>query len=221
MPPPPVSKRTKRPPREEVLARRRRRREEILDVADAVVRRDGPRASLNQISAEAGVAKPILYRHFGDKDGLYQALAERYVEDAMEQIRGSLGAVEGRRERLAATIDAYLAFVESHREQYEFLMQRATRDGGAAQATVADFIQRVAAEVAVELGEELRRARVDSGPAEPWAHGIVGLVQLAGDWWLGTRTMPRERLVEYLTSLLWGGFSGLTPIAAAEASRSA
>ena len=200
---------SKRPPNEAVLERRAQRRAAILDVADAVIRRDGPKASINQISAEAGVAKPILYRHFGDKDGLYQALAERYVQDAMDEIRGGLAGAEGPRERLAATIGAYLTFVDRHREQYDFLMRRAVRDGAGAHATVTDFIQQVAAEVTVVLGEELRGARLDSGPAEPWAHGIVGMVQLAGDWWLRKPTMSKERLVEYLTSLLWDGFNGI------------
>lgn len=198
---------SKRIPSQAVLERRAQRRSEILDVADEVIRERGPGASINQIALQAGVAKPILYRHFGDKDGLYQALAERYVREAMDEIRNGLEGARSPRERLAATIDAYLGFVDGHREQYDFLMRRAVRNP-AAQTTVADFIQQVAAEVAVVLGDELRTARVDSGAAEPWAHGIVGMVQLAGDWWLRTRTMKRETLVEYLTVLLWDGFGG-------------
>ena len=193
----------------EVAARRAEKRAHILDVATRVVEENGPRASINQISAEAGIAKPILYRHFGDKGGLYQALAERYVQALMEDLRTALRTAEGPRERVAATINAYLSFVEKHPEPYEFLMHRAVAEGPEAQATVADFIRQVAAEVAVELGEELRGAGLDSGPTEAWAHGMVGMVQLAGDWWLRTRTMTRERLVEYLTDLVWQGFSGM------------
>lgn len=213
----PRRSRSKRPPNDAVLARRAERRSQILDAADSVISRDGPSASLNHIAAEAGVAKPILYRHFGDKDGLHRALAERYVSSLMTDLRAGLDAAEGPRARLGATIDAYLAFVESHSEQYEFLMHRAVRDGSGARDTVADFIQQVATEVAVELGEELRGANLDSGAAEAWAHGIVGMVQLAGDWWLRERTMPRRRLVDYLTSLLWAGFTGL-PVATSRAS---
>lgn len=44
-----------------------RRRRELLEAADRVVLRDGPQASMNAIAAEAGITKPILYRHFGDK----------------------------------------------------------------------------------------------------------------------------------------------------------
>jgi AcrR family transcriptional regulator len=194
----------------QVAARRAAQKELILDAADAVLRRAGPGASVGRIAAEAGVAKPIVYRHFEDKSGLYQALAERYVTALLEQLRAALAETADPRRRLAATIRAYLSFVEEHREQYDFLMRRAVRDTAATQETVAGFIQQVAAEVASELGEELRAAQVDSGGAEPWAHGIVGMVQLAGDWWLRTGTMPRERLVEYLTDLLWDGFTGIT-----------
>lgn len=46
-----------------------RRRRELLEAAERIVLRDGPDASMNAIAAEAGITKPILYRHFGDKGG--------------------------------------------------------------------------------------------------------------------------------------------------------
>ena len=46
---------------------------------------------------------------------------------------------------------------------------------------------------------------LDSGAAEPWAYAIVGAVHLAGDWWLERKTMSREQLVAYLTTLVWDG----------------
>lgn len=70
--------------------------------------------------------------------------------------------------------------------------------------------------MAVVLGERLRQLGADSGAAEPWAHGIVGMVHLAADWWVERRTMPRARLVEYLVALLW---EGLESVATQEARR--
>ena len=58
-----------------------RRRRELLEAANRVVLRDGPEASMNAIAAEAGITKPILYRHFGDKNGLYRALAQRHTDE--------------------------------------------------------------------------------------------------------------------------------------------
>ncbi|MGW1149090.1 TetR/AcrR family transcriptional regulator, partial [Streptomyces sp. NPDC002454] len=79
-----------------------RRRYELLEAADRVVLRDGPGASMNAIAAEAGITKPILYRHFGDKGGLYAALAERHTDGLLASLRAALDAPVGRRERIEA-----------------------------------------------------------------------------------------------------------------------
>lgn len=164
---------------------------------------------MDEIAAEAHTAKPVLYRYFGDKGGLYQALAERYVLTITGAIRAALAEEGDPRERLTATISAYLALVESSPEVYRFLMHRAVNERAEAQATVAEFIRQLGGEVAAVLTEELRRAGLDAHPAEAWARGIVGMVQVAGDWWLEHRSMTRERLVDHLVTLLWNGFAGL------------
>ncbi|MDQ1373832.1 MAG: hypothetical protein QOJ09_1170, partial [Actinomycetota bacterium] len=102
-------------------------------------------------------------------------------------------------------IDAYLAFVEKEPNLYRFVVEHV--DGGAEE--LSGFMRQVAKEVAVVLGEHLRRMGYDSGAAEPWAYGLVGMVHHAGDWWVERRPMPRARLVEYLITLVWDGLAGL------------
>jgi AcrR family transcriptional regulator len=193
----------------QALARKTARRQALLDAADRAIRRAGPRVTMDEIAAEAGTAKPVLYRHFGDKGGLYQALAQRYVQVVMEAIRDATRDRDHPRARLEAAIDAYLAVVETSPQVYRFLMHRAVNERAEAHATVADFIHQLGAEYAAVLGEGLRRNGLDAEGAEPWARGIVGMVQVAGDWWLEQKAMPRERLVDHLVNLLWYGFSGL------------
>src|SRR5690242_8097971 len=98
------------------------RRSELLDAADRVVRRDGPRASMNTIAAEAGITKPILYRHFGDKNGLYRALAERHTAGLLEAVRAALALPLERRDRVEAVIDTYLSAIEARPQVYRFLV---------------------------------------------------------------------------------------------------
>lgn len=193
----------------ESVARKAAKRHQLLDAADRAIRRRGPEISMNEIAVEAATAKPVLYRYFGDKGGLYQALAERYVQQVMTAIRDALGEGGDPRARLRAAIDAYLGLVESEPDMYRFLMHRAVNERAEAQATVADFIRQLGAEVAAVLAEDLRRAGLDGHAAEPWARGIVGMVQVSGDWWLENRSMTRERMVDHLVTLLWRGFSGL------------
>ncbi len=105
-----------------------RRRRELLEAADRVVLRDGPQASMNAIAAEAGITKPILYRHFGDKGGLYAALAKRHTDALLSSLRAALDAPAERRERVEATLDTYLAAIEALPQVYRFLMHPV--DGG-------------------------------------------------------------------------------------------
>ena len=95
----------------ERLRRRERRRLELLDAADRVIRRGGIAFSMDEIASEAGITKPVLYRHFGDKEGLHEALTERYIGELKQALRPATRTDEPRA-RLAATIDAYLAYVE-------------------------------------------------------------------------------------------------------------
>jgi AcrR family transcriptional regulator len=184
------------------------RRRELLEAADRVVLRDGPGASMNAIAAEAGITKPILYRHFGDKSGLYRALAQRHTDALLGSLRAALDAPAERRARVEATLDTYLAAIEARPQVYRFLMHPADErpeDQGF-------DVGRHSAPVLRRLGEEMARViaeRVDLGAdgerlARVWGHGIVGMMHAAGDWWLGEGVCSRSELVAALADLLWG-----------------
>jgi AcrR family transcriptional regulator len=185
-------------------ALRARRREELLDAALVVVRRDGPHASMEAIATEAGITKPILYRHFDDRDGLVRALADRFADDLVERLEKALPRSPDIRAGIATTIDSYIGFIEEDPGLYRFLTQHVPAGG----ETLMVVVDRVASLIASYIGEALHLFGVDSGAALPWANGIVGMVHLAGDRWVARPTMPRHRLVEYLTSLLYDGMAG-------------
>ncbi|MFD8231552.1 TetR family transcriptional regulator [Streptomyces sp. NPDC059696] len=186
-----------------------RRRRELLEAADRVVLRDGPQASMNAIAAEAGITKPILYRHFGDKGGLYAALATRHTDALLDSLRAALDAPADRRERVEATLDTYLAAIEARPQVYRFLMHPAEGGGPGDQGF---DVGKHSAPLLRRMGEELAQVieeRLDLGPggqqlARVWGHGIVGMMHAAGDWWLGERPCSRAELVRSLADLLWG-----------------
>jgi AcrR family transcriptional regulator len=183
--------------------RREARRAQLLDDAIAAIRELGQTATMEQLARRGGVTKPILYRHFGDRSGLIAAIAVRYTDQLFASVAEALAAgAEDPRTRISHTIDAYLRFIEADPEVYRFLERQAGAAGVHQDTTVATNVAR---QVALVMGEELRAADLDSGPAVPWAFGIVGMVRYAGDWWLEDGTMTRERLVGYLTDLVWSG----------------
>ena len=187
-----------RPSREE-------RRNQLLDAAVEAIRQIGAGASMEQIAAQGGVTKPILYRHFGDRDGLIAAIGERYGTRLVGRI-GSTLCADAPEELLWQTIDGYLSFLEEDLELYTFLM-RQTGPADAAQS-MGSLIEIIGRQVATVVGDQLRANGLDAGGAEPIAFGIVGMVHHAGDWWIRNQTMSRQALTTYLAGLLWNGFGG-------------
>ena len=187
------------------------RRAELLDAATVAIREHGPDASMAEIAQAAGITKPILYRHFGDKAGLGGALAERAVaeltsslaERAVAELTASLaerlGADLPPRDRMRETIGAFLAFADDDEALYRFLVRGATKEGG------GQLIDGIAGQIAVVLSAALRQVGADSGPAELWAHAIIGAVFSGGQWWSTRRVVGRDQLTEDLTRLLWDG----------------
>ena len=193
---------------------RQDRREAFLDAAIAVVRRDGHTASMEAMAREAGVTKPILYRMFGDRNGLLEAIGERFATElagvlAQALAGGSDGTASVTPEQmLRSAIDAYLGLVDRDPELYRFLTAQLATAPSQPIATLADQFARG---IAVVLSQQLRAVHADSGAAEPWAYALVGMVHLAGDWWVTRRTISRDALVDYLVVLVWDGLATLVP----------
>lgn len=160
---------------------------------------------MDEIAAEAGITKPILYSHFGDKAGLVSALAGRVARQLGAAVSDALAGSGEPRAVVASTIDAFCAFIEREPELYRFLVQSAKSgaDRSGPRLTVD-----IGNDIAVVLGGALRRVGADPGAAEPWAYAIVGMTFAGAGWWLERRSMSRDDLVGYLTQLLWSGLAG-------------
>ena len=188
------------------------RRDELLEAATAAIRRIGADATMAELAAAAGVTKPILYSHFGDKAGLGAALAKRVVSELNETLLGGLVTGGGAEERVRATVDAFVGWIEREPELYRFLVA----DGLGDMALVSE----IGNQITIVLSTALRAAGGDSGPAELWSYAIIGAVFVTAEWWLDRRVVSRTQLVDDLCRLLWHGLgsTGLqdVPVAAVE-----
>jgi len=192
----------------ETRTRSKDRREQLLDAADRVIQARGSGVSMNDIAAEAGITKPILYRHFGDKGGLYQALADRYISMLRERLSAALLTRGGLRARTRATIDAYLTAIEEQPQVYRFLVQRAAVEDPGVAGEVANFVRRFGDDLAVGLLAEKQLSGLTKRQAQIRANAIAGMVQQTGDWWLDRSDVNRAKVVAELSSLLLDGLLG-------------
>jgi AcrR family transcriptional regulator len=187
---------------------RERRRAELVEAVIEAIRELGPEPGIDAVAAHAGVSKPVLYRYFTDKSGLWLAVGRQAATAVVEAVAPAVAAVREERDVVAAAIDAYLTFIEADPHVYRFVVHQR----GIARDTdvVADAMDTVASGLARILGDRLRALGLDSGPALPWAYGIVGYVQTVADWWLRQQQpISRTALAEYLTTFLWGGIAGI------------
>jgi AcrR family transcriptional regulator len=187
---------------------RRQRRDELVTMAVRAILTHGPDVDMAQIAAVAGVSKPVLYRYFTDKAQLWVAVGERLAQTVSDAVTPAIGQVREERGLIAATIDAYLGTIEAQPELYRFFVHQS--GSPAVPSLIANVARTIATDLARVIGDRLRALGLDAGPAEPWAYGMVGMVQSVGDWWiLHGRPMSRPALTDYLTTLLWNGLAGV------------
>jgi len=195
---------------------RRARREQLIDATLAAIDRHGADVAMDDIAAEAGTSKTVLYRHFADRDQLYLAVSARVAGELLPRLGRAVDGNKNRpRQLVAAVIDTYLAFVEADPELYRYVVHGFPQaqfghfetDESNPIGGLSDIVGNQASTIITELLSEAGR---DTAAAEPWGHGLVGLVRSAADWWLrADRPIPRSELTAHLTDLAWSGLSAV------------
>jgi AcrR family transcriptional regulator len=183
---------------------REQRRAVLVQAAMRAIRQHGPDVTMDDIATEAGVSKPILYRHFLDKGDLYMAVSETATEQLRAVLLSGLSSEVDPRTLLRVVIEAYLTFIESEPELYRFVVRRSFTDRPLPQDPVTTNAALIAGALATIFTDQLRSLGLDPGGAQTWAYAGVGMVQAAGDWWLQDRTLSREQLRDYLLMMAWG-----------------
>jgi AcrR family transcriptional regulator len=186
------------------------RRAEFVDAALKALDEHGPELGMEDVAAAAGVTKPVLYRHFDDKADLYVALGQRGTEMLFERLIPAINAELAPVPRIRMALDAFFTVIEEHPNLYRLLARGPVAEKPAGSDVVAEDKEVIATALTALLGDYMRMFNMDSGAAEPWAHGIVGMVQNTGEWWLDRRSMGRDSVVEYLTQIIWAAIDGLT-----------
>ncbi|MBA2281472.1 MAG: TetR/AcrR family transcriptional regulator [Acidimicrobiia bacterium] len=177
------------------------RRDELLDACVRAIRTHGPDVSMAELAAEAGVTRPILYDHFGDRSGIATALVQRYAADLGTALAPVVERAAPFRDLLRDGIDVFCRFVDNEPALWRFLQSDSSPSG---EASIEFVVGRLVTDA---LGGALRRAGADDAIAPVWSAAILGAVFLAAETWSTTRGVPRRVLVERLTALLVDGIA--------------
>ncbi|MQA93439.1 MAG: TetR family transcriptional regulator [Streptosporangiales bacterium] len=185
----------------------KQRREQLLDIGRKLFAERGfDGTSIEEIAAAAGVSKPVVYEHFGGKEGLYAVVVDREMQRLLGMVAVALEGGHARIKLERAAL-ALLAYIEEHSEGFRILV----RDSHAASGTgsFGSLISDIASQVEGIMGDEFKSRGYEPKLAPMYAQALVGMVALTGQWWLEARKPKREVVAAHLVNLVWNGFTGL------------
>ncbi|WP_446664944.1 TetR/AcrR family transcriptional regulator [Flexivirga sp. B27] len=197
---------------------REQRRRELTDAALRAIRNHGATVGMDEIAAEAGTSKTVIYRHFGDRLGLYLAVCQSVDTNVLGDLQQALshagddpgvGLTGDAPAVIEAVIDSYFAQVERDPEVYRFVVRRPTLNVSpehdpviGISDTIADVLQPIFEDALREAGQPITAARI-------WAHGLIGFVRESADRWLADPDrLPRSAVVRHMAQFASYGLAG-------------
>jgi AcrR family transcriptional regulator len=184
------------------------RREQLLDVGKAVFAERGyDGASVEELAQRAGVSKPVVYEHFGGKEGLYAVVVDREVQRLLTSFTAALTADTPRRLLEQATL-ALLTYVEDQSDGFRILVRESPAplaDSGGFATIISDVAQKVEH----ILDAEFSARGFATTLAGLYSQALVGQVALVGQWWLDNRSPGRDEVAAHLVNLAWNGLAAL------------
>lgn len=193
---------------------RTERRQRILDAAGRAFADSGyDRAGIEQIAELAGITKPVIYHHFDSKRDLYIALLDLYRGEMLAFL--GKAAVNARTPggRLAAGLDAFLAFVETHPQAWRILFANPPPSDD----IIVEEHRRVQDRARAGIVTLMAAADTAGHPGDPSGDALVVEREMAAEviksaadglaaWWHDHRGVPREHVVYVLMNVMWIGF---------------
>jgi AcrR family transcriptional regulator len=201
------------------------RREQLLNVGRRLFAEKGFEAvSVEEIAAKAGVSKPVVYEHFGGKEGLYAVLVDREMTYLLASIADALGGDDdadsghvNAHTLLERAGMALFDYIDRYPDGFRILVRDAPaiRDPEAhtetTGGTFAGLLVDVAARVDDLLAKQFRAHKLNPKWAPLYSQMLVGMVAQTGQWWLDVRKPKKEEVVAHLVNLAWNGLGNLEP----------
>jgi AcrR family transcriptional regulator len=188
----------------------KQRREQLLDVGRKLFAERGfEGTSVEEIAATAEVSKPVVYEHFGGKEGLYAVVVDREIQTLLHSVTSALTSDAQPRMMLEQAALALLGYIEESTDGFRILV----RDSPVTQTTggFASLISDVATQVEYILADEFSARGLDPKTAPLYAQMLVGMVALTGQFWVDHRKPRKSLVAAHLVNLAWNGLSGLEP----------
>ena len=185
------------------------RREQLIAIGRALFASKGFEAvSVEEIAASAKVSKPIVYEHFGGKEGLYAVVVDREMRALTDALIGSLSDTDAHpRQIVERAALALLTYIEENPEGFQVLV----RDSPSTDPTgsFSSLLGDVSSKVEQILVEWFKRQHLPVKSAPYYAQMLVGMTVFTGQYWADRPKLGKEQLAALIVNLAWHGLSRL------------
>jgi len=183
------------------------RRAQLIDVGRAVFAKRGYEAtSVEEIAEHANISKPIIYEHFGGKEGLYAVVVDREMEYVVRRIAEAI-ATGSPRQRVERSTLAFLTYVRDHPDGFAVMAHGAP--AAAATGGMSSLLNDVAERVGDVFTAAFKGAGYDPKAAPIYAHALIGMVTSVGQWWTEAHKPSVEEVAKHVAALAWMGLRHL------------
>jgi AcrR family transcriptional regulator len=183
------------------------RREQLIAIGRQLFAERGfDGTSVEEVAARAKVSKPVVYEHFGGKEGLYAVVVDREVRALLDRVAAALTAGHPHALLEQAAL-ALLDYIEEEPHGFRVLVRESPVLSPA--GNFSNVMNDVAHQVEHILADEFRRRGFDPKFAELYSQALVGMVALVGQWWREARKPKKEMVAAHLVNLAWNGLSHL------------
>ena len=187
------------------------RREQLIDVGRALFAAKGFEAvSVEEIAASAKVSKPIVYEHFGGKEGLYAVVVDREMRTLTTALTHALSKPsEHPRQIVERAALAFLTYIEEHAQGFQVLVRDSPSTDPA--GSFSSLLGAVGLRVQQLLADAFKRQHLPSRGVPYYAQMLVGMTVFTGQYWADRRKISKEQLAAHIVNLAWFGLSRLEP----------
>jgi AcrR family transcriptional regulator len=185
----------------------RERREQLVQIGRALFAEKGfDGTSIEEIAARANVSKPVVYEHFGGKEGLYAVVVDREMSDLLDRLTRALSSGHPRELAEQAAL-ALLTYIEEETDGFRILSRESSVPGTS--GAFSSLLNDIANQAEYVLVREFGQRGISTKHAAMYAQMLVGMVALTGLWWLEERKPKREEVAAHLVNLAWNGLAHL------------
>jgi AcrR family transcriptional regulator len=183
------------------------RRQQLLDIGRRLFAERGfEGTSIEEIAAQAGVSKPVVYEHFGGKEGLYAVVVDREVE-RLTTMTTMLFEGDHSRTKFEAAAVKLLRYIEDNADGFRILVRDSSPASGG--GTYGTLLSDIAGQVEYIMADFLKSRGRDPKLAPMYSQMLVGMVAFTGQWWLDARKPKLEQVAANMIDLAWNGLSQL------------